>query len=169
MIMLYISINLPPEKQLRLIVIQHLRWEWKSLSRASTKAPLIWHNGSWATKLNVHNATALETFLSGTLRGKSIPPTLGPPVLYIIWHFPLTCVQFMVNIGFFKYCILVIHSITLSWKENMRVRKTHFPKSLDWKQGKSEEVYNRRLPFHWKGSFGSGKIIHNPYPHIMTF
>jgi len=73
----------------------------------------------------------MATSWPGTFRGRATPTTLGPPELYIrLVLFLNMCGSYGSTI-YFKNCIPEQHSITLSLKEQMLVKKTHFLNRLE--------------------------------------
>ena len=84
LIILYISINIPPEQQLRVPIIQPLMYEGERFSHATPNTPLLSQSVSWFTSLIGSHAFAMASCLPGMFKWKETPPSLGPPSLDII-------------------------------------------------------------------------------------
>lgn len=83
-IILYISINIIPEQELRFPYSNTQSTKGERFLHAAQHEPHISQNGSWAKRLDECYAISVATYWPRTFRGKSTPYNLGLPTLYII-------------------------------------------------------------------------------------
>ena len=102
---LYISINIPLEQQLRVPIIQHLRCDGESFPHGAHHAPLLSQRFCCVTMLDGHHAIAVATGLPGPFRGKATLPSWGPPALYIMMALSPNLCDTIGSMWFCKHCI----------------------------------------------------------------
>ena len=82
-IILYISINITPEKTDQGAIIQHSRCVGESFWHGAHQAPLS-QAGCCVTRLDWHKSISVATSWPGPFRGKVTLPILGPSAVYIM-------------------------------------------------------------------------------------
>ena len=86
---------------------------------------------SGVTMLGGHHAIAMATIGPDLLRWKATPPPLCPPALYRRISLPLNVRQ--AQHGGSRTASQEDTVYNLMWKENMGLKKTHSPRSLNMK------------------------------------
>ena len=110
-IIIYISINIPAEQQLRVPIIQPSGCDGDSFPHEAHHTPLHSQRGCCVTRFNECHAIALATRGVGPFRRKATLPTLGPPDLYIMMALSQNMSGILGSTWFFKHCIPGIQSI----------------------------------------------------------
>ena len=158
LIFLFITNNIPPEKQCRVPIIQHLTCEGELFPHGAQQAPLTSQNGRWSARLHGCHDIAVGTSWPWTFRGKSTTPNLVQPVIYNMDLSLNICGTSGLSL-FFKNCILGIHIINTQLEKNMWVKNTYFPRSLDTEnRGRGRKTQHEK-PVNRKGFFKSEKNV----------
>ena len=106
---------------------------------------------SGVTRLGGHHAIAMASIGPELLRWKATPPPLCPPALYRRISLPLHVRQ--AQHGGSRTASQEDTVYNLMWKENMGLKKTHSPRSLNMKTMADGGRTTHEHPFPWEEDF----------------
>ena len=129
-----------------------MRGEGESFPLWAHPSPLFSQRVCGVTRLGGQHAIAMATIGPELLRCKATPPPLCPPALYRRMALPLNVCQ--AQQGSSKTSSQEYTVYNLIWKENMGLKKTHSPRSLNRKtMADGGRRTTHELPFPWEEAF----------------
>ena len=97
-------------------------------SHMGPSTPLLSQRVCSATRLDGHQAIAMNTIWHALFWGKATPPTQGPHALYITIALSLNTCNTLLSMCLFKHCITGIHSVQCHLERKCVIENDSCPK-----------------------------------------